>query len=197
MVGRGEEESMEPHVCPVWIGYLLVSPLRRLLEPVDRVFGDHLGPGNTVLDVGCAMGYFTLPSARRVGPGGRVVAVDLQPRMLESLGRRARRAGLADRIETRACTPDTLGLSDLVGSVDVALAIHVVHEAPDGAMLMREVHAALRPGGVFVVGEPKGHVDEAMFEETLAWGTDSGFEIIQRRDSRRGRYATFQRPVND
>ena len=66
-----------------------------------------------VVDVGCAMGYFTLPLAGLVGPTGRVIAVDLQARMLRALDRRARRAGLSEPIETRRCGADSLELATL------------------------------------------------------------------------------------
>ena len=49
----------------------------------------------TVLEPGPGMGFFTLELARIVGPEGRVVAVDVQPKMVEGLQKRARRAGLS------------------------------------------------------------------------------------------------------
>ena len=183
---------MEPHVCPVWVGYLLASPLRRLLEPPGRLFDGFVGPGMRVLDAGCAMGYFSLAAARRVGPDGRVVAVDLQPGMIEALRRRAQRADLADRIEARTCPMDSLGLEDLTGSFDVALAIHVVHETPDAAAFLGELHQALRPGGHLLLGEPRGHVCEADFEESLALAIDAGFEVQERRHRLRSWHAILK-----
>ena len=66
-----------------------------------------------VLEPGCGMGFFTLELARRVGKPGRVVAVDLQPKMLDGLRRRAKRAGLLDRLDIRRTEVDTLGVADL------------------------------------------------------------------------------------
>src|SRR5512133_3839237 len=122
---------MTPHVCPWWLGYLLVSPLRRLVHDPAALLAPLVREGMTVLEPGPGMGFFTLEAARRVGPRGRVVAVDLQPRMLAALRRRAERAGLADRIEAREARPDALGVEDLAGTVDLVLALLVVHELPD------------------------------------------------------------------
>ena len=158
-----------PHrVCPWWIGYLLLSPLRKWGQNPRRILGPYVRPGMTVVDVGSAMGYFTLPLAELVGPTGRVVAVDLQARMLRTLARRARRAGLAGRIEMRGCTAESLGLSDLAGRVDFALVFAVAHEVPDVARLMAELAAVLSPQGRALLAEPSGHVSAEEFAASIA-----------------------------
>ena len=101
---------MADHICPLWVGRLLLSPLRKLVENPKKIFGPFVDEGMVVLEPGCAMGYFTLPLARMVGPEGRVIAVDIQPKMLAALERRARRAGLIERIEIREAGPDGLGV---------------------------------------------------------------------------------------
>ena len=78
-------------VCPWWLGYFLVSPLRRLVEDPEKIVGPYVSEGMTVLEPGPGMGFFTLEMARRVGSSGRIIAVDLQPRMIASLKRRAAR----------------------------------------------------------------------------------------------------------
>ena len=90
---------MAARICPPWKGYLLLNPLRKLLENPNKILGQFVREGMTVLEPGCGMGYFTLPLARLVGPEGRVVAVEIQPKMLSALERRARKAGLLSRIE--------------------------------------------------------------------------------------------------
>ena len=76
---------MPSHTCPWWLGYLLVTPLRRLKEDPARILAPHVQEGMTVLEPGPGMGFFTLELSRRVGPRGRVVAVDLQEEMLAAL----------------------------------------------------------------------------------------------------------------
>ncbi len=166
---------MAKHVCPFWVGYLLLSPIRKFLENPDKLLGPFVRPGMTVLEPGCAMGFFTLPLARLVGPGGRVVAVDIQPGMLAVLARRARKAGLAERIEIRTAQQDSLGIGDLDRSVDFAAAIHVVHEMSGPDAFFAEVRQALKPGGRLLVIEPKGHVSAENFSQTLDIAEKSGF----------------------
>jgi SAM-dependent methyltransferase len=128
----------------------------------------------TVLEPGPGMGFFTLELARRVGPRGRVVAVDLQPRMLSALRRRAAHAGVADRVEVRQARPDSLGIADLAGKVDLVVAFALVHELSDAGRFFSEVRASLAPGGTVLVAEPSGHVKAPEFEESLAAAERAG-----------------------
>ena len=175
---------MSCHTCPPWLGYLLISPLRRWLENPRAYLNPHVRPGMRVLEPGPGMGFFTLELARLVGPAGRVVAVDLQPKMIEVLRRRAQRAGLADRIEARCCPPGGLGLGDLASSIDLAVVIHMLHEVGDPDAFLREVHAALKPGGAMFVVEPRGHVSAAGFQAELARATAAGFAVAERPPGR-------------
>jgi SAM-dependent methyltransferase len=126
------------------------------------------------------MGFFTLEAARRVGPRGRVVAVDLQPRMLAALRKRATRAGLADRIEAREARPESLGVDHLVGKVDLVLALLVVHEFPDAGRLFEEVRRTLAPGGTVLVAAPSGHVGAEAFEASMAAAARAGAPALGR-----------------
>jgi SAM-dependent methyltransferase len=169
-----EEPSRHRHVCPVWIGYLLLSPLRRLAESPEAILAPLVSPGTTVVDLGSAMGYFSLPLARMVGESGRVVCVDLQERMLAVLRRRAARRGLTRRIETRLATQEEPGLAGLEGQAALVLAAHVVHEATRPRELLSACRDALRPGGRLLILEPRGHVSPAEFEHTRGLVVDSG-----------------------
>ena len=83
---------MAHSVCPWWLGYLLASPIRKLIQDPDRILSPYVKPGMVALDVGSAMGFFTLPLARIVGSTGHVIAIDLQEKMIKSLRRRATRS---------------------------------------------------------------------------------------------------------
>lgn len=146
-----------------------------------------------VLEPGCAMGYFTLPLARMVGPEGRVIAVDIQPKMLVSLDRRARKAGLVDRIEIREAGPGGLGIDDLAGSADFCTVIHMAHEVPDLERFFNEVSVTLKPGGRALLMEPRWHVTEDEFELSLSAATAAGLRIIESPHIRGDRKALFER----
>lgn len=178
-------ECMANHICPWWLGYFLVSPLRRLWQHPERVLAPFVGEGMLVLEPGCGMGFFTLDLARIVGPKGRVVAVDLQERMLAGLRRRAARAGLLDRIDVRLAQANRLGVADLAGRVDVALALHVIHEVPDAAGFFAEIAASLKPEGRLLFVEPRGHVSADAFAASLALAEQAGLRIVDRPKIRR------------
>ncbi len=79
---------------------MLLSPLRkRRVNPAGLV-RPYICKGMTVLDLGCAMGFFSLPMAELAGPAGRVICVDLQKRMIAGLERRARK-GVCSIVSTR------------------------------------------------------------------------------------------------
>ncbi len=130
-------------VCPWWLGYLLASPLRKLIQNPDEILSPYVQEGMTVLDVGSAMGYFSIPMARLVGPAGKVICVDLQEKMIASLKKRVSKAGLTDRVETRVCDNDSLKTENLATSVDFALAFALVHEHEHGGLLILEVLTCL------------------------------------------------------
>ncbi|MGA2444951.1 MAG: class I SAM-dependent methyltransferase [Opitutaceae bacterium] len=170
---------MSTHTCPWWLGYLLASPLRRLIENPAARLAPYVREGMLVLEPGPGMGFFTLELARLVGPGGRVVAVDLQEKMIAALRRRAQRAGLADRIDARSCTADDLGIGDLAGQVDLVVLFHMLHEVSDQNRFLRAIHAALQPGGGVVIVEPRGHVSAEAFQASLTLAKTIGFEIAE------------------
>ena len=177
---------MAEHICPWWIGYLLASPVRRLWQKPETILQPYVKSGMTVLDVGPGMGYFTLPMARMIGEGGRVVCVDVQERILKSLKRRARRAGLEKRIVARAASPETLGITDFAGQIDFVLAFAVVHEVPSQENLFREIHQAMKPGALLLISEPTGHVTKDSFDQMMAITKRAGFEVLSTPEIKRG-----------
>ena len=185
---------MAHRVCPWWLGYLLASPLRRLMQDPRKVLAPFVREGMTVLEPGPGLGFFTLELARLVGPSGRVVAVDIQPRMLASLKRRAARAGLRERVDARLAQPQTMSIGDLVGSVDFTLAFALVHELPAAQPFFAEVAAASKPRAGLLFVEPSGHVKSPVFDGELNAAIEAGFEVVERPAIRRS-HAAFLRRV--
>ena len=64
------------------------NPIRRIIHSPDKILGGYIEPGQTVLDLGCGSGTFTIAMARMVGEAGRVIAVDLQDESSRWLKRR-------------------------------------------------------------------------------------------------------------
>ena len=178
---------MERHVCPWWLGYFLATPLRRWSQDPEKILGPYISEGMKVMDVGCAMGFFSLPLARMVGPTGQVICIDLQGKMIKSLKKRAAKAELSDRIQTRVCSSNSLGIDDIPGEIDFALAYAVVHEVPDSEALFSQVHRAMKPGSKLLVGEPKGHVSTENFNQTIATAQHCGFEVLEHPEIKKTR----------
>ena len=167
-------------VCPWWLGYLLASPIRRFAQDPHKILQPHVREGMTVLEPGPGMGFFTLELLRLTSPSGRVVVVDIQPRMLAVLKRRAAKAGLLDRLDARLAQPDSMGLTDLSGSVDFALAFAVVHELPAAGPFFAEVSRALKAGARLLLVEPVGHVKPADFQAQLRHAASAGLVPVDR-----------------
>jgi len=184
---------MENRACPRWFGYFLINPFRRFLENPRRMLGPLVREGMTVLEPGCGMGYFTLPLARMVGPQGKVVAVEIQPRMLAVLERRARRAHLLDRLELRLSREPGLGVEDLAGRVNFAAALHMVHEVPDPERFFREVWDCLQPGGTLLYIEPSHRVSQGQFETCVTIAETIGFQREAADQEIRGRAALLRK----
>jgi len=134
----------------------------------------------TVLEPGPGMGFFTIPLGRLVGASGRVIAVDVQPKMIESLKRRAAKANVANQIDARVTTAETMGIADLDGRVDFTLAFAMVHEFPDAAHFFLEVARASKPGACVLLSEPRGHVKEEDFAAELAAAAAAGLVVSER-----------------
>jgi ubiquinone/menaquinone biosynthesis C-methylase UbiE len=131
----------------------------------------------TALDIGCGRGFNSIGLARIVGKEGRVISVDVQQEMLNMLERRARRAGLADRIYLHRCETDTLGIQE---TVDFANAFWMVHEVPDTGNLLSEIFSILKPDGKLLIAEPKFHVSPAAFQEMISIAESTGFRIYRK-----------------
>jgi 2-polyprenyl-3-methyl-5-hydroxy-6-metoxy-1,4-benzoquinol methylase len=163
-------------VCPWWMGYMMMSPLRRRRQDPDTILSPYVREGMRAVEIGPGMGYFTIPLARMAGKGGSVTAVDIQEKMLSSLRARARRAGVDTRIECVLASPGSLCLGRDGTSYDFALAFGVVHEVTDHASFFSELHAALRPGALFLMADPPMRLLPDEYEAALTIAANAGFE---------------------
>ncbi|RME62908.1 MAG: class I SAM-dependent methyltransferase [Nitrospirae bacterium] len=174
------------HTCPVWAGYLLVCPLRRIFHNPETILKPYVKEGMKVLEVGPGMGFFTLPLAEMVGPEGMVYAVDIQEKMLEVLKNRAKKKGLSRRIETILATGQSLGISHL-SNIDFCLLFAVVHEVPYREKLFEEIGHVLGPEGYVLMAEPKGHVSKDSFQEFIDIAKRKGFTVVSEQKIFRSR----------
>lgn len=138
--------------CPVWLRWLVEmdNPFTETNRADVILRHLELQPGMSVLDIGCGPGRLTVPAARQVGPQGKVVAVDLQPGML----RRAQEKAQAAELHNIQFLQAGVGDGKLeTGLADRALLVTVLGEIPNREAALREVFAALKPGGTLSVTE--------------------------------------------
>jgi ubiquinone/menaquinone biosynthesis C-methylase UbiE len=119
-----------------------------------------------------------------VGPAGRVIAVDLQTKMLRHVERKAIRHGVADRVVCHPCSADGIGLTC---QADFILAFYMVHETPDARRLFEEILSLLAPGGKLLVVEPKMHVKQAVFQSMVTTAVEAGMQVVEFPSGKGGR----------
>ncbi len=186
--------TVQKMVCPWWLCYTFDNPLRKFLHNPEMLLNPYVSPGNTVIDVGAGMGYFTIPLARLVGPAGHVIAIDIQGNMLSALTRRARKYGLSDRITLHLTNPDSLGNHP---KADFILAFWMVHEVPNQRAFLTEIFSLLKPEGLFLLVEPIIHVPKKAFLRDLQTVNEIGFVIKDKPKIRISHSILLMRNKND
>ncbi len=180
-------------VCPWWLCFTFDNPIRKLLHNPEAILSPYVRPGNTVIDIGAGMGYFSIPLARLVGPAGHVTAIDIQAKMLAALASRARRSGVSERIKPHLANSDSLGNHS---KVDFIMAFWMVHEVPNQRALLSEIFGFLKPEGLFLLAEPILHVPKKSFLRTIQTATEIGFLVKDRPKIRISHSVLFTRSEN-
>jgi precorrin-6B methylase 2 len=119
-------------------------------EPAKLLKALQLKPGMVVADVGAGSGYHAFRMAPVVGPTGKVLAVDVQPEMIELLTAKAKKEKVPN-VEPVKGTPTDPKLP--AGGVDLALMVDVYHEFSHPYEMAEKLVAALKPGGRLVFVE--------------------------------------------
>lgn len=149
------------------------SPLT--LKTLDRI---GFRAGQRVLEIGPGPGRLLIPAAKRVLPGGEVVGIDIQPKMVERLRRNAEKAGLTNLTvilgdATQPHVPEA--------TFDLAFLCTVLGEIPDRSAALAQFYRALKPGGrlsiIEVILDP--HYQSRSTVQRLAEGAGFRFESIQ------------------
>src|SRR5262249_39071395 len=122
-----------------------------------------LQPGETVLDLGSGAGFDCLLAARKVGPSGRIIGVDMTDAMLEKARLNAAKAGV-DWVEFRKGDIEDLPVGD--SSADGVLSNCVLNLVPDKDRAFHEIHRVLKPGGRLSVSD-------------MAWAVEPGTAVRQ------------------
>jgi ubiquinone/menaquinone biosynthesis C-methylase UbiE len=149
---------------------------------VDRVMDLlNISAGKTVADIGAGGGWFSVRAARRVGPNGKVIAEDINPRTIDYIRNRAQREHLGN-VEEVLGTPDDPHLPP--NSLDAALMLKVYHEIAHPEVLLAHLRAALKPGARFGIIDRSGNgADHGLNEPIVREEVErAGFKQVGRYD---------------
>ncbi len=161
---------------PPIVAYFLNSPLRRKMQPPEKVVGwMDIRPGMQVLELGPGPGTFTFEAAKLAGPEGQVYAVDIQPQMIAKLEAEIKRRGVSN-VSPKVASAYELPLPDQ--SVDRAFMITVLCEIPDRQRALGEIKRVLKPDGLLAVGEALFDPDYPRRRTVIAWCRQAGFELV-------------------
>lgn len=127
----------------------LDNPMRRKALPPDEVINTlNINKDQHVADVGCGIGYFTIPMAKVVGEGGKVYAIDINPDMLEETRKRVEKEGYTN-VEIVHSSENNFKIPD--SSVDVIFTATVFHELNEPEIFLNECKRVLKTEGRLVV----------------------------------------------
>lgn len=145
----------ERGACPVWLSWFLDNRFADSYSGAETIIERaSVSGGMRVLDAGCGPGRLTIPLARRVGPHGEVVALDVQEGMLTRVRDRAAQLGLTNVRTVRAALEQystTREPGD--AGFDRAVLVTVLGEVPDREAALRGLYSALKPGGILSITE--------------------------------------------
>jgi ubiquinone/menaquinone biosynthesis C-methylase UbiE len=162
------------------------SPGREERLQINRVM-DVLGivPGKVVADVGAGSGWFTVRVARRVGGGGQVYAVDINPEAIRYVEERAKKEELRN-VKTILGKADDPMLP--AGSVDAVLLLKTYHEVAQPIALLQNLRAALRPGAKVGVIDRNGNGEDHGVERAVVIreAKASGYKLVEQYDFVKG-----------
>jgi arsenite methyltransferase len=134
----------------------------------DPVTLASLQPGQTVLDLGAGGGIDCFLAAKKVGPTGRVIGVDMTPSMIDRARRNQQQVG-AGNVEFRLGEIEHLPVAD--NSVDVIISNCVINLSPDKEQVFRDAYRVLKPGGRLAVSDivTDGPLPAAVKNDLAAW----------------------------
>jgi ubiquinone/menaquinone biosynthesis C-methylase UbiE len=162
------------------------SPGRAERLQINRVMNIlGIAPGKSVADIGAGSGWFSVRAARRVGGGGLVYAVDINPEAVRYVGERAQKEQLQN-VKTILGKADSPLLP--AGSVDAVLLLKTYHEVAQPVALLQNLRAALRPGAKVGIIDRNGNGEDHGVERevVIREAKEAGYKLVEHYDFVKG-----------
>jgi ubiquinone/menaquinone biosynthesis C-methylase UbiE len=173
-------------VCSHSHSFFLDNFFRKILQNPKKIVGEYISKGDTVIDLGCGPGFFSIEMAKMVGDTGKIYSVDLQKEMLDDVKTKAMKQNLTGQIILHKCDQDKIGLSEEI-QADFILAFYMVHETPDPISFAKQVKPLLKKGGKFLIVEPLFHVSKKKFLTICQDMKSLGFSVLDKPKKKGGR----------
>jgi ubiquinone/menaquinone biosynthesis C-methylase UbiE len=163
---------------PEVLANIIDNPLRRRIQPPGEMpVRQGIQPGMTVLEVGPGNGRYTIETARRVGKMGKVIAIDIEPKMLERARQRAQAEGIT-QLETKVADVHKLPFED--GSFDAICMIAVIGEIPEPGRALAEFYRVLSPSGSLAFSELITDPDYPLSRTVIRMANAAKFRLKKR-----------------
>lgn len=185
--------SEEERVCSVQYAPMLDNRFRSFLHPKKKIIEQYVKKGDFIIDLGCGPGSFTEALGLATGEGGHVVALDLQPGMLDLMEKKVNQSGLSKRVTSHLCQSDSFVLAEYKDKFDFALAFWMLHETLNVNSSLKEIYQSLKIGGTVLCVEPKMHVSKKLCSEMIKVGESLGFSATPVKGIRFSRAVLFKK----
>ena len=163
---------------PQFLANLIDNPVRRRIQPPSDMPRRHgIQPGMIVLEVGPGNGRYTIETARRVGSAGKVIAIDIEPKMIERVLQRAQ-AEAVHNLDAKVANVYDLPFEE--GTFDAVYLITVISEIPEPARALREFHRVLTPSGTLAFSELLTDPDYPRAQTLMRWANKANFRLKQK-----------------
>lgn len=166
---------------PEFLANLIDNPLRRRIQPPSEMPIRHgIEPGMTVLEVGPGNGRYSIETARRVGSTGKVIAIDIEPKMIERVLRRAKAENITN-LEAKVADVYHLPFED--GIFDAIYLITVISEIPESERALREFYRVLSTSGTLAFSELLTDPDYPLAQTLVRKASKANFQLKKKLGS--------------
>ena len=163
-------------ICPAEVAGVLDNSIRGLMHNPQKILKPYIKAGMTVLDVGCGPGFFSIEIAKMLNGSGKIIAADIQEKMLDKVRKKIKGMNLEQTITLHKSNLEKIGV---IEKVDFVLAFWMVHEVRNQENFFKELASILKPDGLIFIIEPKLHVTKSAFSKTVNKIKASGLTIVE------------------